>query len=217
MISDFRSNLETAAAYPEERFAAFLLAADHLAGKLAVGQRSEVIATALTCGREVAAALIRKHGAVEPQGMGRALGIEVSETDLPGPRLTLSLYEPNRKRILLSRAALADFARTYAAHDLVGILGPIDLASATVAHELFHHVESGDPGLYTRQKIITVWKLGPISYRSTLPAASEIAAMACAKSLCRLPFSPVLLEAVLLRAAGLDQASALFARLEEVM
>jgi len=43
-----------------------------------------------------------------------------------------------------------------------------------------------------------------------------MAAMACAKSLCKLQFNPLLLEAVLLQANGADKAAAWLERLEKM-
>lgn len=194
------------AALPDERFAALLLCADPLATKLDAARRSEVIATALACGRTVAERLIREYGDILPSEMADLLGVKVTKADLPGQRVILSVYKPERKEITLDRCALANIERMIAEHCLTDLLGPFSVVEVSVAHELFHHVEDVGQAIYTRSKIITLWSIGPFQYRSTIPAAGEIAAMACAKTLCGLPFNPLLLEAVLLRANSAEHS-----------
>lgn len=213
MISDFRHKLEAAAAYPEERFAAFLLSSDFLAVRLDEARRCEIIAASLACGQKVADGFRREHGGARPSKIAGMRGVKVGMADLPGHRMTLSIYEPERKEILLDRIALASLERAIEEHNLVDVFGPFSIAEIAVAHELFHHIEDGDGSIYSRGKIITLWRIGPFQYRSQLPAAGEMAAMACAKSLCRLSFNPLLLEAVLLQTSGAEHAAAWLERL----
>jgi hypothetical protein len=215
MTYSLRASLQTASGFPDERFAALLLSADPLAAKLDAARRMEVIVAALACGRTVAERLIREYGDILPSEMADMLGVKLTKADLPGKRVILSVYEPGRKEIILDRRALAHLERMMAEHCLPDLPGSFSVAEVAVAHELFHHVEDGDPAIYTRSKIITLWSIGPFHYRSTFPSAGEIAAMACAKTLCRLPFSPLLLEAVLLRASGAEHAAAWLERLEK--
>lgn len=214
MTYDLRASLQAAAALPDERFAALLLCTDPLAAKLGAAQRKEVIAAALACGRTVAERLIREYGDILPSELADILGVKVTKADLPGHRVMLSAYEPGRKEIIVDRCALAHLERMMAEHCLLDLLGAFSVAEVAVAHELFHHVEDGEPAIYTRSKIITLWSIGPLHYRSTFPSAGEIAAMACAKTLGRLPFSPLLLEAVLLRASGMEHAASWLERLD---
>jgi len=81
------------------------------------------------------------------------------------------------------------------------------------AHELFHVLEARDAAIFTRCFKITLWRLGPLQYRSPVLAASEIAATACAKTLCRLSFNPILLEPLILRLSGAESPQDWFARL----
>ena len=214
MTYNFWSSLQTAAAFPDERFAALLLSADVLAAKLDPAQRMEVIAATLACGRTVAERLIWEYGDILPSEMADLLGVKVIRADLPGQRIILSVYEPGRKEIILDLSALAHLERIIVEHCLLDLLGPFNVAEIAVAHELFHHIEEVEPTIFTRSKIITLWSIGPFQYRSTIPATGEIAAMACAMTFCRLPFNPLLLEALLLRASGAEHADAWLERLK---
>ncbi len=158
------------------------------------------------CGRNVAERLIWEYGDILPSEMADILGVKIIRADLPGQRVILSVYEPGRKEIILERCAFSHLERMISEHCLLDLLGPFNVAEVAVAHELFHHIEEVEPTIFTRSKIITLWSIGPFHYRSAFPASGEIAAMACAKTLCRLPFNPLLLEALLLRTSDAKHA-----------
>lgn len=215
MTSSFAARLARAAAYADERFAGLLLAADPLDAKLSAGQRREIIDGALACGTAVAARLAASGAGQPPSEISRRLGVAVTAAALPGGRQVLSLYEPDRREILLNEELLERLERGIAAASLGSLFGGAAAAEIAVAHELFHHVEAGDEAIFSRSYRVTLWRIGPLRYRSRVPAAGEIAAMACSKALCRLPVSPLLLEAVLLAADG-DRAAVWLDRLEQV-
>lgn len=125
-------------------------------------------------------------------------------------RLVLSTYDPGAAAITLNRGLIAKLKQCLAEELL---LPPFDPEELAVAHELFHVLEAGDAAIFTRCFKITLWRLGPLQYRSTVLAASEIAATACAKALCRLGFNPILLEPLILRWTGAESAQDWFARL----
>jgi len=221
MTCNFRERLAAAAAYPDECFAAFLLANDIAGSKLGREQRDQAIAGSLACGAAVAAKLAEEAGLqkwTQPASdIACRLGVAVvAAPDLPGPMLLLSCYEPRKRLITLNRRAMSRLEEAAALHGLADLLGPFAAAEVAVAHELFHYVEAGDCNLFPRRYRITLWRIGPFKYQSRLPALSEIAAMACAKALCRLTFNPLLLEAVLLEAAEKGQGMAWLDRLDEV-
>ena len=193
---DFRRRLSAAAIYSDEHFAAFLLNHDPLAGKWTAAQRSEIITGAVHCGVDVARELSERFAAVPPADVASLLGVKIVAGDLSGARLVLSNYDSRSATITLDKALIERLDQCQVSQILLpGTFNPAEVA---VAHELFHHIESGDKSIFPRRFKVTLWRLGPLRYRSTVPAASEIAATICAKTICRLCFNPVLLEAVTL-------------------
>jgi len=67
-----------------------------------------------------------------------------------------------------------------------------------IAHEIFHFIEDQhQEEMYPHQKTIKLWKLFNYEHRSTVMAASEIAAMAFAKEICSVDFVPQILDVLL--------------------
>jgi hypothetical protein len=213
MTFDFRRKLTVAAAYSDGRFAAFLLESDPLAGKLSLRQREEIIAGSLHCGATAAQQLSERFASAKPAEIARLLGLRIVAGEMAGPRLVLSAYDPHAATITLNRELMAKLKHVLEEERL---LPTFDAEELAIAHELFHCLENSDAGIFSRQFKITAWRLGPFQYRSTVQAASEIAATICAKTLCQLVFNPVLLEPVILRWAGAESAEAWFDRLERV-
>jgi hypothetical protein len=193
---EFRRRLSIAASYSDEHFAAFLLNNDLLSGTLTAVQRREIITGAVHSGADAARELRERFAAKSPSEMACLLGVKIVKHDLSGARLVLSNYDPHTATVTLNQALIGKLEQCQVRKTLLpGIFNPEE---AAIAHELFHHIESSDRGVFSRQFKVTLWRLGPLRYRSTVPAAGEIAATVCAKILCCLCFNPALLEAVAL-------------------
>ena len=210
MTFDFRRQFSAAAAYDDRQFAAFLLAADPLAAKLKASQREEIIAGAMQCGIASAQELSERYASASPSEIARRLGMKIVADERARARLVLSSYDSGKAAITINRALIAKLKQCLAEELL---LPPFDAEELAVAHELFHVLEAKNAAIFTRRFKITLWHLGPFQYRSTVLAASEIAATLCAKALCRLHFNPVLLEPLILRCARGESAEDWFARL----
>jgi hypothetical protein len=212
ICDDFRLRLSRAAGYSDEHFAAFLLNNDPLAGKLTAAQRRELITGAIDSGASVARELSERFAAKLPTEVACLLGGKIVAGNLRGSRLVLSNYDPHAATITLNRAVIEKLEQCQLSQRLLpATFSPAEVA---VAHELFHHVESSDQGIFSRHFKVTLWRLGPLRYRSTVAAAGEIAATVCAKTLCRLCFNPVLLEALTLYMEDPSRLTEWFDRLD---
>jgi hypothetical protein len=212
---EFRLRLSTVAGYSDEHFAAFLLNNDPLAGRLTAAERREIITGAVHSGADVARELSERFAAKLPAEVACLLGVKIVAGDLSGARLVLSNYDSRTATITLNRAMLEKLEQCQVSQALLpGIFNPAEVA---VAHELFHHMESGDKGVFSRQFKVTLWRLGRLRYRSTVAAAGEIAATVCAKTFCRLRFNPVLLEAVALYMEDAPRLAEWFDRLDHAV
>jgi hypothetical protein len=211
MTFDFRQKLTVASTYSDELFATLLLQADPLAGRLSSAQRKQIISGASQCGVDIARSLRERFHSAPPSEIAGLLGLRMvaAETNV---RLILSSYDPNAGAITVHRSLILKLKQFLTEEQLLPHFEPEELA---IAHELFHYCERKDAGIFSRRFKVTLWRVGPMQNRSTVPAASEIAAASCVKALCRLCFNPILLEPVILRWAGAESVEAWFDRLEQ--
>ncbi|WP_333676095.1 hypothetical protein [Muricomes intestini] len=79
-----------------------------------------------------------------------------------------------------------------------------------LAHELFHWYEYQKTNLPTSQKVLSLWKIGPLENKSRLVSLGEIAAMAFAKEMLGLSYSPYTLDILLLLTINLGLARELY-------
>ena len=211
MTFDFRQKLTAASTYSDELFAALLLQADPLAGRLTSAHRQQITSGASQCGVDIAQMLKERFSSALPSEIADLLGLKIVAGESK-VGLILSSYDPNAAAITLHRSLILKLKQFLAEEQLLPHFDPEELA---IAHELFHYCESKDAGIFSRRFKVTLWRLGPLQNRSTVPAASEIAAASCAKALCRLCFNPILLEPVILRSAGAEGVEAWFDRLDQ--
>ena len=83
-------------------------------------------------------------------------------------------------------------------HQLLDLVGDVEIASVLLAHEMYHFCEETIPDVYTKLERFELWKLGPFKYKTGLIAIREIAAMAFAKEILDLPYHPYIFDTLLL-------------------
>ena len=134
-----------------------------------------------------------------PRQIAEAFGVQVHMAETPPGRMQIvcSLYEASCKNITVHSNILQTVSALLPT-DPDGPFNEVSLTNMAIAHELFHHLEEITPTIFTRTFRITLWQLGPLKNTSGIPALSEIGAFAFAKSLCRLPFYPALINLILL-------------------
>lgn len=93
---------------------------------------------------------------------------------------------------------------------LTDLSGMWDYRAAALAHELYHLHESRHPEIFTLQKHVCLWRLGPLQNWSTVPALREIAARHFTRILLKLPFHPCIMELCLLDALQPTAGQALY-------
>jgi len=211
MTFDFRQQFTAATNYSDEHFAAFLLQADPLFGKLSSVQRKQIISGATQCGLDTARMLRERFASAPPSEIAGLVGLKIVSGETG--RMLLSAYDPTAGSITLYRNSMLKVKQFLRAENLLPAFDPEELA---IAHELFHHCENENPEIFSRRFKVTLWRFGPIENRSAVSAASEIAAASSAKSLCRLGFNPTLLEPIILRCSGAENVEAWFCRLGQI-
>lgn len=192
-----------------------MLDADPLTSKMDSAERAECISGALRCGLEVAQNLLDVHERQAPLAMAEKMRLKVTEVALPPTRVVLSTFDSASSTISLNSAMLSIIGAMMEKYGISEFLGPVTPKEVVICHELFHCVESREEALFSNHHKRTLWKFGPFSYKSTIPAVSEIGAMACAESLCRLAVSPLLLDMLALQGKDPRQAQLWFDKLKQ--
>ena len=122
-------------------------------------------------------------------------------------------YEPDRIQVYTDNAT----ATRSLIQESGGVefLGDVDICEMLLAHELCHVLQHRQPELYTNQKHIRLQKIGPWERRSRLVSLEEVAAMAFAREMLRLPHSPYVYDVLMLLPQATPEAQRLFTQLRQ--
>ncbi|HIU75833.1 MAG TPA: hypothetical protein IAC62_08130 [Candidatus Pelethocola excrementipullorum] len=125
---------------------------------------------------------------------GLDLRIEYKERLRGGDRLVFAQFEnPNRITIFLDSIQAAQSAITE--QNLTRLVGNVSVSEVILAHEIFHYIEEKNKHeIFTRQYKVDLWSLKIFKNQSTIRCLSEIAAMAFAKKLLNLSYSPFVFD-----------------------
>ena len=190
----------------------YLFQGDRTYRVLSPARRQDLAAGARTA---AAAAAARYPELPSPQALEEHLlqsGIRITEEPGTGDPLSagvLALFtEPDQVTLFPDKYARVRDAA--AEQGLADLTGAWDFRAAALAHELYHLHESRHPEIFTLQKHVCLWRLGPLQNRSTVPALREIAARRFTQVLLRLPFHPCVMELCLLDALQPAAGEALY-------
>ena len=177
------------------------------------GQRRIWMENSITCGREYAEFIRKKYGFRDPKAIAEAMKMKVFYPELPehADRVLFAEYRaPNRIYIYMDAVNRA--RKHLQKAEIKEILaGKTDVENVLLAHELFHNVEEKyKKEIYTRTEKIHLWSLGMIHYTSPIIALSEIAAMAFAKELTGIPYSPYIMDVLLMYDYSTEDACSLY-------
>jgi len=143
--------------------------------------------------------------------LAQKLGVKVSyQREVVDSTETIFAYfvEPDTITILLSNAELTD--QLLEAESLFETLGSIKSFDLLIAHEMYHYLELITPNIYTAQKHLKLWKIGPFENRSRILCLEEIGAMAFAKELTGLKCSPYIYNVIMLYIRNPQKANRLY-------
>jgi len=178
-------------------FAEYLFRRDPLYRKVPAATRPALIAGALQCGVDTASSCLQQSGGAPSQTVIKLLsqlGVDVIEEpalELPD-YIELATYTAGGSGGTI-RISPMMMERLYAVSDQLG-MAPDQIRNVVLAHELFHHLETHTPGIFTQQPQVPTWRL--FGYQNYAPARSlsEIAATVFAKHLTQAPYSPNIIE-----------------------
>lgn len=179
------------------------LAQDPLAARLRPDQRDRLARQALAAGEDAARALLERLPGHSPRQVAAALGvIPVVDLEPPAPAFPVrALYERDeagRAVITLNEPLIAETVRRVGPY----LAFPPDfdqVSQATLAHELFHHLEETERGdLSDQLEPVTLWRFGPWQRSRPVRRLREVGAHAFARRLLGLPCLPNLWDYLVL-------------------
>lgn len=178
-------------------------------------QKRDYILRANACGKETAERLREKYPESSVMEMTKAEKFRAELPKMPtggGHVLFASYVEPDEMTVYLDCVEKAEALAER--ENLWELLPGLNLTDVLLAHELFHGIEYRNrKEIYTQTEKIELWRK-PFSNRSRILCLSEMAAMAFAKELTGLPFSPYVLDVLLMYSYNEEAACALY---EEIL
>jgi hypothetical protein len=178
------------------RALAFLqLQADPLFHRVPRVRHAALIDAALADGRALACAH-REQGCTDPWALARQAGVPVRESRQDasfGTNVVCAEYRTRGQDVVLYLPVLERLQARSSTH--AALLGRLDVRSALLAHELYHHFDCGrgQAGIARRHRV-GLLRLGSWRWTSGVASLAEIAAGAFAQALLALPFHAKLLE-----------------------
>jgi len=187
----------------EQVWGAYEFTREMLRDKVSAEEKEEIINNSIACGREWAEKMLVEYGLSELSGDERAsrlageLGLTIS-----GRAGRPTKYRMVFAQFIMDQAIEIIDEPITKYTELVEksekLPASVLVRELLIAHEIFHYLEEqyGEE-MYPNQKTIHLWRLFKYEHRSTVPCASEIAAMAFAKELCAADFVPQILDVLL--------------------
>lgn len=201
----------------DRAWAKYAFSREPLNGKFTDEQRFSLAGQAMACGVEYAQKYIAQYGLRDPEMLAKRMGLKVDYPLMPQNTdrvLFAEFREPNRIHIYMDgvKKANALMEEPGVKHALTHRLVIQELL---LAHELFHFVEEQHAKeIWTRTYRIELWAPRPLHNRSGVTVLGEIAAMAFAKELTQIPYSPYVMDAFMVYGYSPEAASELY---EEMM
>lgn len=178
-------------------------------------QKKEYTAKACACGRGEARRVKEKYPELSVRQILEKMGFTVKTPDVPtgGGHVIFAQYiEP--AEVVVYRDCIEKANELIQREDLACCLGDLNIEELLLAHELFHGIEYRKrQTIYTQTEKIELWRR-PFSNRSRILCLSEMAAMAFAGEMLGIPYSPYVMDVLLMYSYNNEAAQALY---EEIM
>lgn len=202
---------------PQANWWRYAFSREPMNGRFCDEERQAMYQQAVACGERYAQACQKQYGTIPMEELAEKLGLDLVFQDRPqsSSRIVFADFqEPGT--IHVYEDGLEKGEALLAQPDVKNAFGcDVDIASVLIAHELFHVLELRDPAIWTRTHSVVLWKAGWFTNRSPVAVLSEIAAMAFAKWMTGLPFSPYVLDAFLVYGYSESASSALYEEMSQ--
>jgi len=208
MIRDWVEDLLT---LTDEDWGRYAFNRDPFVGRITQASQSEYRQKAADSAVALAHSLRGEYGDNNIEFYAKQLGASLlykKEESGSGYTMFACYKELNTITVFLDNAEATD--KLVAEKELQELVGTVKTADLLAAHELYHYLERIIPDIYTAQKHITLWKLGPIENRSRIICLEEIGAMAFAKELTGLKCSSYVFDVIMLYPRNPQRAKKLY-------
>lgn len=202
---------------PAQDWWEYAFSREPLCGRFSPLQQRDMFVQAWLCGIQTAQAIRETTGDLSVQQLAEDMGLTIQFPEMPQSRariLFADFTEPDTIHVYKDGLRRGEALQQKPAVQKTP-LAAIQIADVLIAHELFHVAELKKPDIWTRTYRVRLWKAGPFHSESPVAVLSEIAAMGFAAELCRLPFSPYVLDAFLAWAYSPRAGSALYAEMKQ--
>lgn len=182
-----------------ETWCEFLFNRDLLAKKVDAPMRQQLIKDAIDSGEELAAQVRKEHPGMDTIELADELcEVEYGKSQNISQQLFLATFRgPNKIKIY------NEPIQKLAALNIAGFPEQT-IRQIVMGHELFHYYEDKDPNIASRMVKIPLWHFLGYEHKSTVRAVSEIAAMVFSWRVQKLPYSPLVLDIMLLNIYNQD-------------
>jgi len=198
---------------PEEDWYRYAFSREPLNGRFNDGTRHDLMLQAISCGRDNALKYEELYKTKDPWKMAEQMNIKVDRPDMPQSKdrvLFAEYREPDTVHIFedgMEKAAVT--LKEPGIPDAIAGVGQI--RDILLSHELFHWIEvHHKKEIWTLTYKTELWAPKPFHNRSGVAVLGEIAAMAFAKKLTGISFSPYVLDALLVYGYSPAAAGALY-------
>ena len=161
---------------------------------------------------------LAKQYPMAPRALAKTLGVQVHEKPLPDGGFGRATYacftEPDDIELYTDNVQLLAGLTQAAGAD--ALLEHADVADILLAHELYHALQLKNPDLYALQPHIRLWKVLGIENRSRLVSLEEVSAMAFARQMTGLGYTPYVYDVLLMLPHWPEQARELYRSLLEL-
>ena len=202
--------------FPESVWIAYARSREPLRGRVSPEEYTRHFHAAHRCGVELARQVRGQWGDISCRELAERLGVSVEWPAMPDGDGLLTFacyYEPDRIQVFTDNAeATRTLIRESGGTDF---LGDVDISEMLLAHELCHVLQQRAPELYTNQKHIRLWKLGPFQRFSRLMSLEEVAAMAFAQEMLQIRHSPYVYDVLMLLPQAATEARRLYGQLQQ--
>lgn len=202
---------------PDRDWGKYAFSREPLNGRFTDEQRLELTDRAIACGTESARKCMEQYGVRDSKEMAVRMGLKVDFPHMPQSTarvLFAEFHVPDTIHVYMDGVEKAEtlLHEPGVSHALTNYLY---IPKLLIAHELFHYVEEQHAReIWTRTYRVELWAPKFLHNRSRVGVLGEIAAMAFAKELNQLPYSPYVMDAFLVYGYSPEAASALY---EEMM
>ncbi|ROR28258.1 hypothetical protein EDD66_105199 [Mobilisporobacter senegalensis] len=172
---------------------------DPLNRKIDSDLRTHMIKNANFCGIEQARKLKNQYGPATVKEYAKKLDLKIKYEDSDGADNYIVFAKFNYPdKVTIYQGNIEKVTNLLEEKDMNEMMEHVDIESMLLAHEMFHYMEEQDEKIYTRTETIELWKIGPLRNKSKLMAIGEIAAMAFARELLGISYSPYVFDAIML-------------------